>query len=199
MPRPADPKAKEKLLDAAQRLMLGKGYAATSVEAVCEAADLTKGAFFHYFEDKEALGHAAVSRFVERGAASFRDAPFLREADPLRRALGFVDHMIDLVRSGPEGCLVGMFTLELADTHPRIRKLCARTFDTWSDTLRALLDAAKVRYAPRARVDTRALALHFFAVFEGALLLRRAIGRKDVVTSSLLLYRDHLERLFTRR
>jgi hypothetical protein len=43
------------------------------------------------------------------------------------------------------------------------------------------------------------LALHFFAVFEGAMLLRRAIGKKDVVTASLLLYRDHLERLFAAR
>jgi TetR/AcrR family transcriptional repressor of nem operon len=196
VPRTADPKTRENLLDAAQRLMLAKGYAATSVEEVCDAAGLTKGAFFHYFADKEALGRAAVSRFVERGAESFRDARFLREADPLRRTLGFVDHMIDLVGRGPEGCLVGVFSLELADTHPKIRAICARTFDTWAATLRAMLDEAKARCAPRTRIDTAALALHFFAVFEGAMLLRRAMGRPDLVTSSLALYRDHVERLF---
>ena len=38
---------KEKLLDAAQQLMLSKGFPATTVEEICEAAGFTKGSFFH--------------------------------------------------------------------------------------------------------------------------------------------------------
>jgi len=59
MPRTADSATREPLVAAAVRLMLTKGYVATTVDDVCASARLTKGAFFHYFEDKEALAQAA--------------------------------------------------------------------------------------------------------------------------------------------
>jgi TetR/AcrR family transcriptional regulator, transcriptional repressor for nem operon len=197
--RPAEA-TREKLLAAAERLMLSKGYAATTVEEVCDAATLTKGAFFHHFQDKEALGRAAAARFVGRAAGAFRKAPFRRETDPLRRVFGFVDFMIDLSsRAIPTGCLVGMFSLELADTHPRIRGFCAETFSAWAEGLRKLLDDAKAAHAPRASFDTKSLALHFFAVLEGALIVDKALRRRRVVKQSLLHYRSYLATLFGRR
>jgi TetR/AcrR family transcriptional repressor of nem operon len=38
--------ARDKLLEAAQELMLAKGYEATSVDEICAAAGPTKGSFF---------------------------------------------------------------------------------------------------------------------------------------------------------
>jgi len=40
---------KEKLFEAAQALILGKGFAGTTVDDICKASKLTKGSFFHYF------------------------------------------------------------------------------------------------------------------------------------------------------
>src|SRR5262245_10630984 len=60
-----DSPTKEKLLDAAQELMLTQGYTATSVDEVCQSAGLTKGSFFHYFQSKEDLGMAVVRRFAD--------------------------------------------------------------------------------------------------------------------------------------
>ena len=50
--------SRQKLLDAAVRLIRTKGYGATRVEDICAEAGLTKGAFFHHFPSKEALGVA---------------------------------------------------------------------------------------------------------------------------------------------
>ena len=52
--------ARHKLLDAALALIRTKGYAATTVDDICTAAAVTKGAFFHHFKSKEALGIAAL-------------------------------------------------------------------------------------------------------------------------------------------
>src|SRR5689334_24216214 len=54
---------KEKLLDAAQQLMLSKGFPATTVDEICDTAGFTKGSFFHYFESKEQLGKEVLNRF----------------------------------------------------------------------------------------------------------------------------------------
>jgi TetR/AcrR family transcriptional regulator, transcriptional repressor for nem operon len=44
--------SKERLLAAAKDLFLARGYAATTVDAICEKAQLTKGSFYYSFDSK---------------------------------------------------------------------------------------------------------------------------------------------------
>src|SRR5215831_8431850 len=93
-----DSLTKQKLLDTAQELMLAKGYTATSVDEVCEAAGLTKGSFFHYFEGKEHLGRLVAERFFASRKQVFLTAPFRHKKDPLDRIIGFVDFIMERSR-----------------------------------------------------------------------------------------------------
>src|SRR5262245_29948017 len=146
-----DSLTKQKLLDAAQELMLAKGYTATSVDEICEAAGLTKGSFFHYFEGKEHLGRVVAQHFYASMQQLFQSAPFHQKEDPLDRVFGRVDFLIDLSR-GPQsgrGCLLGTFVQELSATHPTIRSVCANCFDEAARSFKRDLDEAKAKYAPR--------------------------------------------------
>ena len=64
-----EPAKKQAILDAATRLMLDKGYVATTVEEICAAGGVTKGSFFYYFKNKEDLGKALVRCFGARQQA----------------------------------------------------------------------------------------------------------------------------------
>ena len=105
----AESPTKDKLLDAAQRLMLAKGFPATTVEEICETAGLTKGSFFHYFESKDDLGTAVLDRYAGRGLGALETAPFRRQRDPLKRIIASIDYWIDLLNdpSTECGCLLG--------------------------------------------------------------------------------------------
>jgi AcrR family transcriptional regulator len=59
-----NPATKEKLLDAAEEVLLDAGPAKLSVEAVVRRADLSKGAFFHYFASKEIMLGALLERLA---------------------------------------------------------------------------------------------------------------------------------------
>jgi TetR/AcrR family transcriptional repressor of nem operon len=48
-----DPPTRNKLLDAAEELMLSKGYVATSLDEICGAAGVTKGSFFTTFRARK--------------------------------------------------------------------------------------------------------------------------------------------------
>src|SRR5262245_9148328 len=195
-----DSPTKQKLLDAAQELMLAKGYTATSVDEVCETAGLTKGSFFHYFEGKEHLGRAVAERFFAAKREVFQSAPFQQKKDPLDRVFGLVDFLVEMSR-GPgagKGCLLGTFVQELSQTHPSIRSLCASCFDAQANALKQDLDAAKAQYAPRARWSTQSLAEHLIAVIQGAIILGKAKQDATMLEQSLLHFRHYLGCLFER-
>ncbi|MGW6568405.1 TetR/AcrR family transcriptional regulator [Streptomyces sp. NPDC054975] len=50
------------LLVSARNLFARDGYSNTSLDAICEASDVTKGAFYHHFKNKEQLFRAVYER-----------------------------------------------------------------------------------------------------------------------------------------
>jgi TetR/AcrR family transcriptional repressor of nem operon len=189
---------KERLLDAAQRLMLAKGFEATTVDEICDAAKLTKGSFFHYFESKEQLAKEVLERFCSctRQAAQENCSD---QRDPLRRVYDYIDWMIRMSREqGIQGCLLGTFAQELSGTHPQIRSCCDKEFSKWSQCIQRDLDEAKAAHAPRAALDTQSLADHFIGIMEGSLILAKAKQDPKVIEKSLRHFRKYLESLFGR-
>ena len=189
---------KEKLLEAAQQLMLAKGFPATTVDEICETAGFTKGSFFHYFESKEHLGKEVLNRFYCSFQERIHQGSFRKKSDPLQRVYGYVDRFIEMSKD-PElssSCLLGNFTQELSDTHPEIRSLCAQRFAEWAATLRHDLDPAKKKYAPKAPFDTQSLAEYLIAVLQSSQILAKAKQDKGVVEQNLQHCKKYIKSLF---
>ncbi len=197
--RQENPATREKLLETAQHLMLAKGYTATSVEEICEAANLTKGSFFHYFPSKEDLGKAVLDRYVIIMFQEVQNAPFLKKSDPLQRLYGYIDFMIEVSKDPARrsGCLLGNFAQVLTDTHPEIRTQCAAHFRLWADMLKHELDAAKAVYKVKG-LDTGTLADHFIALFEGSLMLAKTRQDLDVIANNLNHFKNYLKSIFVK-
>ncbi len=189
---------KEKLLEAAQHLMLEKGFTATTVDDICEAAGLTKGSFFHYFKSKEDLGQEVLTHFFNCMQQTIQQAPFLKKGDPLKRVYEYVDFMIRMYLDplSPTSCLVGNFAQELSNSHSKIRASCNRMFSQWVNGLKGDLKAARSRYAPKKSIDVESLAEHFIAVTEGALILAKAKQDRAIIKKNLLHYKRYLKSLF---
>ena len=170
---------REKLVDAAVGLMLERGYEATGVEDICKAAKVTKGSFFHYFDNKEALGKAALERFSATMKGKFAAAPQLKKEDPLDRLLALTDVVASFTKDplATKGCLIGTFTQEIAATHDGLRRVCEESFADSAGHLKSELDAAVAKHRPREKVDTRTTADYIIATIQGALILAKA--RKD--------------------
>src|SRR3989440_12205918 len=68
---------RDAFLDVAQRLVQAKGYEAMSIQDVLDELDASKGAFYHYFDSKQALLEAVVERFADVAIADL--APVLND------------------------------------------------------------------------------------------------------------------------
>src|SRR5580704_10293764 len=129
--------SKTRFLDAALHVIRAKGYSATRIEDICEAAGLTKGSFFHHFDSKEGLALAAADYWIEGSEALFASAPYRDHADPLDRLLAYVDFRKALLTGDlPDfTCLAGTMVQEVYDTHPAIREACNRSISGHAETL----------------------------------------------------------------
>jgi len=66
-------KSRNRLLEAAIELYARRGMGDTSVQEVAEAANLTKGAFYHHFDSKADLIKAAHERLIGENLAELRE------------------------------------------------------------------------------------------------------------------------------
>src|SRR5437588_10574837 len=61
---------REAFVDAAQRLMQTRGYEQMSVQDLLDDLGASRGAFYHYFDSKQALLEAVLDRMVDAGLGS---------------------------------------------------------------------------------------------------------------------------------
>lgn len=192
--------SKTRFLDAATHVIREKGYSATRIEDVCDAAGLTKGSFFHHFESKEDLALAAADHFAAMADRLFASAPYQREDDPLDRVLGYVDFRKAILR-GPIAdftCLLGTMVQEVYETHPSIRAACETHLSAHGAAVARDIAEAKKRYAPKAPWSAESLGMFLEATIQGAFVLAKAKGGAKAATECLNHLRRYLETQFNR-
>lgn len=203
---PIEAPLRERILDAAHQLVLERGFSGTSVADVLAEVGASKGAFFHHFPTKSALGHALVERYAQADAALLDEALALAEAasdDP-------ADQVVALLRLFEEaatghatmqqpGCLFVSFVYEQVPETDTIRPLVTEAVELWRERILAKLEQADAAGRIPAGVDLPSLADQVFTVFEGAFILARATGDSDHVRAQLAHLRRYVELLLGTR
>lgn len=193
------PNAKNRILDVALNVIRAKGYSATTVDDLCTAAGVTKGAFFHHFVSKEALAVAAADHWSAITDAFFEAAAYHAASDARDRVLGYVDLRAEIFQGkiADFTCLVGTMVQEVHDSSPAIREACERSITAHAATLEADMSEA-LAFSGASNVDPRSLALHVQAVLQGAFILAKATQDAATAAASIAHLRTYLELLFDR-
>ena len=183
--------ARARLIEAARRLVRHNGFAATSVDDLCAAAGVTKGAFFHHFPSKEALGVALVDDWTVTTGAMFAAHPYNFKDDPLERVFAYLDLRRELLGQPlPEfTCVAGTTVQEAYETSPPIRAAAERSIRSGFAHVLPHLEAA-LKAHPVPGVTAEGLAQQFQVAVQGGIILAKAMNSPDPARAAL----DHLER-----
>ncbi len=191
----ARPSAKTKLLDAALQVIRTRGYGASTVDDICQAAGVSKGSFFHHFTTKEELALEAAAHFSERADALFDAAPYRDAGDARERLLAYIDLRSALLKGAlPDfTCLLGTMVQETYATHPAIREACDEHIRHHASGLANDIAEAKAAHAPDAPWSAESLALFMQAVIQGAFILAKAHDDPAVGAECLTHLRRYVE------
>ena len=197
--RPAPRNGRDRLLEAGLKLVRAQGFAGTSVEQLCVEAGVTKGAFFHHFRSKEALGVALADYWSDSTGSFFAAAPFHALPDPVDRVLGYLDLRIALLGGPVEqfSCVAGTMVQEAFQSSDAIRAACEASIMGNASALEADI-AAAIAQSGAQGVTAAGLARHVQAVIQGAFVLAKARGgdgAAELAREQLLHLRRYFELL----
>ncbi len=180
---------RERILGAAQHLVIENGFAATSVDEVIKAAGTSKGAFFHHFDSKLDLARSLTERYVVADLDHLRAAldATASTTDPAERVVAFVRYFEDAAEelmSTQSNCLYIAVLTEQQLVSNGTADLINHAIEAWRTEIADLLAAAATsRNLDLGDVD--ALADHLFVTFEGAFLLCRSTGTPEHMRAQL--------------
>jgi TetR/AcrR family transcriptional regulator, transcriptional repressor for nem operon len=192
---------RERILDAAQRLVIEHGFASTTVDAVLAASDTSKGAFFHHFPTKAELGRALVERYARADAEMLDTLMTAAESesdDPAEQVVAFVAAFEEATRemvTVQPGCLFVSFIYENDLTEPGTNEVVSAAILKWRDRILDKLEQAAATRPALDEVDLPSLADQIFTAFEGGFLLARALDDPAALRRQIAHVRHYLELL----
>ena len=179
MPRRTIPPTRDRLIQAAADLLSRRGFAATSVDELCQQAAAQKGSFYHFFTSKADLAVAAV-HYQWQALKGEVFEPIERSTDRGLPRLTMLVGALDVRQRGEAGSEalgspLGGLGQEIALQDSRIRDAVQATFDEQCRYLQQWLDEAWGERQISAG-DNLTRARQILALLEGALLLAKVGG-----------------------
>lgn len=172
---------KERILNAAEGLMLAKSYHAVGLNEILSAVQVPKGSFYHYFSSKEQFGVELLSHYVDASTA-YRTRMLLSpvpEANAFRRLLTFHEGRIAKYHEseGRYPCLVAKLTAEVADFSEDMRAVLAAGVQEWIRILTRVLEEGQSQGSITPQLEAPAAAAILQDLWTGA--TQRAASSRD--------------------
>jgi TetR/AcrR family transcriptional regulator, transcriptional repressor for nem operon len=167
---------RDQLIDVGVGLMHQNGYNATGLTDILKAADVPKGSFYHHFGSKEDFAAAVLERYGMRAREHMTAILNNASTPPLKRLRRYFSDLMKIYGQGGAipGCMMGRFSLEIAEDSPQLRKRISASFDHWQHTIATVIGQAVAQKELPAGTNAELLAGFVLNSWEGALLRSQA-------------------------
>lgn len=193
---------RERILQAAAGLFALKGFHDTKLKDVLKSAEVTTGAFFHHFQNKDDLGFAVIDRHMERRCQQLNkiekelpSGPDEGMLTPVFRRLDAINEMARKRGRTKGGCVIGNLSASLSDTHEPFRRKLAECFKEMSLEFEPHIAAVIQERDLLQRLDAKELAQYIVTVIEGAILLSRTSRDGQLITCQFEFLKEYLRSL----
>jgi len=188
-------RTRERLLQCAFQHVYRSGFRGTDVETIIDSAGVTKGALYHHFTGKQALGYAIVDEVITNITLEKWVKPLENPGDPISA----IAQIVQSSSLAPEylrgGCPLNNLAQEMSPLDEGFRKRIDTVFTLWHGALAGALRSGQKRRLVRADVDADETATFLIATYQGYMSLTKSSQDARMLQSgkqSMTRYLDSL-------
>ncbi|OBS10525.1 TetR/AcrR family transcriptional regulator [Acidihalobacter prosperus] len=190
---------RQRLLCAAHREIYERGFQAASLERILADTGLSKGALYHHFDTKQALGIAVVEEVIAARVRREWIDPLMQAERPLDLLAGLLDRkQRDADPANVRlGCDLNNLIQEMSPCDEVFRNALHRVLQDWTDALTQALRRARALGQIRPEVDCKQAALFVIASMEGCAGLSKNLQDIEAYRGCMRTLGDYLAQLGT--
>jgi AcrR family transcriptional regulator len=178
-------RTRERLLQAASREIYISGFQSASLDTILASIGVTKGALYHHFDSKEALGYAIVEEVIGPDLRAKWLRPLLKGKDPIDTLIGIVQGESVRPEDVRGGCPLNNLAQEMSPLDEGFRKRMAKLFHEWQEGVAAALREGQIRGRVRRDVAPPAAAGFLIATLEGYASLAKNAQNPKVMKAGI--------------
>lgn len=186
-----------RLLEAALAEIHRHGFQAASIAKILADTGFTKGALYHHFPDKKALGLAVIEEVIRPAFAAEFFAPLRTAESPLAAMRGFLLHKRETMSEAEVllGCPINNLMQEMSPLDMDFRAALNRLVQEWRETVREALERARGLQEARAEIDPEKAALFIVASVWGCIGVAKNLQSLDTFRACLGQLAGYLDTL----
>ncbi|MBS4097921.1 MAG: TetR/AcrR family transcriptional regulator [Sulfuricella sp.] len=173
---------RDKVLEAAFCEIHRRGFQAASIANILASTGLTKGALYHHFPTKQALGLAVVDEVIYRRLDERFFTPLRQSQQPLETLLSILDNIAERANELVTlGCPLNNLIQEMSPLDPAFKERLGIVLHAWRDAVEGALQRAQEQQILRADVDCAAAALFIVSAWEGCIGIAKNLQSADAL------------------
>ncbi len=113
-----------KIVDNAEELLWKQGYEGTSLNDVVRKAGVSKGAFFHYYPNKQAISQEVINKYTREQLMEPLEKHMAASSSVKNGLFNWIEESFATFKNEgfKGGCLLGNMALELSDQNDAARE-----------------------------------------------------------------------------
>lgn len=164
---------KERILDAAEEIMLQKSFHSVGLNEILSAVKVPKGSFYHYFSSKEQFGVELLRHYVSEASAHKRRLLLSPDAEPnpLDRLTAYFDFGIAMLFENECrcSCLLMKLASEVTSFSEPMRQVLADGVREWRQFFEQVVREGQAKGVMRSAVDPAVASALIMDLWMGAM------------------------------
>jgi TetR/AcrR family transcriptional regulator, transcriptional repressor for nem operon len=178
------------ILEKSFGLIYQNGYQATSIDKIIETTQVTKGAFYYHFKDKEKMGLAMIKEVVAPRLDRLLISPIKNADDPLEKIyLTIKKNLIEDTDFDIQyGCPINNLIQEMSPIKESFKSTLQLVIENWKKAIVFELENGKKTGTVNQSIDSNSVAEFIIVSYEGL----RGTGK---VYQNFKLYESYIKQL----
>lgn len=185
------------ILGKAYELIYAKGYQSTSIDDIIAATEVTKGAFYYNFRNKEEMGLALINELIY-------PRMYVALVEPLKNAANPVEDLYNLMHkfllANPaleikHGCPANNLVQEMAPLNKKFNTALSRLMLQWKSAIEEAVKRGIKAGSIRKDVGAEGVATFIISGYGGIRNMGKLVQSDSIYKTYLKEFRKYLEGL----